>query len=420
MVRDAPDVPPAFDIRSIANRGEDAPKHPNGPGSVVIDATGAWALTRDIRDGVDRPPLAWNLATGRAVDGTWLRLVDDGVRGLRKEADGAIAVAELASGEVVCAVEGLRWPAAAPVPSPDGGFAVSAICLDRAKEHGPSPSVTIWDLSSGRRLREIIAPMRVSTVLAGERLVAADDQNRLEIRDLGSGEQRVVVRGPREKPALLRVDLDGRRAVTIGVKGLVTVWDLATGAVAATHDAMAKLRGGPPKHAHLLADGRLVAEGIFLDVLDLATGELDRSWQARNPNRDRIRALAPLADHPAVVVLLMSRGLFGPNTLEVWDVDQQSLLGQADVSVAQVLAVARSGRAVVAGDDLLASFQLGTGASPSRPAAPAAKKAASAAKKAEPAAKRKAAPAAKRKAAPAAKKQAALPRKKATTRSRSS
>ncbi|APR80669.1 Histone protein [Minicystis rosea] len=344
----------AFEVESLATSSESAPKHGSGPTSIEIDAKGTRALTRG--EGLRDLPLTWNPATGHAVEGAWLRLFDDGARALRKEDDDGIAVADIASGKTLCVLEGQRFPFAPLLVTPEGDLGVSPLGADKAGDARLTPFTDVWDLATGKRIHRLEAPVLMGVLISGGRLVTLDEKNVLAIWDLRAGRKTTEIPGLNERPALLRTD--GRRAVAMGIKGRVTVWDLSTSTVAATHDAFAKLLGGPAKHVRLLADGRrLVAEGWFLDVLDLETGALDRSWVARDPNRDKILAVAPLAEGPFVAVLA-GRGLFDPNTLEVWDVDRKLRVGLAEASDAQVLALAPTGRVVVAGEEAVASFQL--------------------------------------------------------------
>lgn len=359
-----------FEIKAVATSADGAPKHSGGPGEIAVDPTGARALTRDVNGIIDDLPLAWDLATGAAVAGAWLRLHPDGRRGLRREPKGHVALAEFASGKAACTLAGLTSSGAPPVPTPDGAFAVATLGADVAADARPAPFTDVWDLATGRRAHRLDAPLLLGALLPGERLASVDERGVLALWDLRTGKLIAEVPGPRERPRLLRTDAAGHRAIVVTAKGAVAAWDLETKAILATHDAFAQLHGGPPKHVTLLADGRrLVAEGWFLDVLDLETGALDRSWLGRDPNRDRILAVAPLAEGPFVAVL-MSRGLYDPNTLEVWDVDRRLRVGLVEAPDTQVLAVARSGRAVVAGDEGVASFQLHARARGELPAQP--------------------------------------------------
>jgi hypothetical protein len=345
------------------------PDHRSGTEALQVDAKGARALTQRPGATIEDVPSAWDLVAGKPIAGAWLRLLDDGVHGIRRETDGAIVVAEIASGRTAYALEGLRWPLAPPKPSPDGAFAVSSLGADRKASDRPSPFVEVWSLSTGRRLHRIAQPMLLGMLVAGERMLSLDEKHSLSVWDLRTGKRVSTCRGPRERPALLRVSPSGARAVTVGVKGLVTVWDLEKPAVVATHEAFTRLRGGPGKHVRLMADGRrLLSEGWFLDVLDLESGALDRSWVTRDPNGDPIHAVEPMAEGPLVAVL-MGRGLFGPNMAEIWDVDTKLLVASAEVLAGLAMAVHAS-RVVVASEDEVTTFRLHANPEAKAPAQP--------------------------------------------------
>ena len=396
-----------FEIERVATSDARGPGHsPHGfDPSVEIDGRGARAITRVSRrlpsGETERQALVWDLSTGFHVPGAWIALHPDGERALRREADGRVTFCDVASGASLCTLD-LESPRHVAM-SPDSPHAVLSVRDTVPAKASPRIAQVVYDLSTGATLHELSGSFLLEAFVPGGRLLSVDERNVLTLWNLASGRSELVGKGPREQPRVLRLDREGRRAVVVGAKGNLQVWDLAERRIVHEHDALARLRGGPGEHLRLLADGRrLVSEGQFLDVLDLETGALDCSWVARDPNRDRILAVAPLAAGPFVAVL-MCRGLFDPNTLEVWDVDRRLRVGLVEVTDAQVLAVAPGGRAVVAGDEGVVSFQLHARAGvalPPQPALAAPKAASRAAAKKAPAKKAPAKKTPAKKAAP--------------------
>ncbi|MCA9665180.1 MAG: hypothetical protein KC503_06315 [Myxococcales bacterium] len=334
-----------------------AAEHRGGLGRLEVDGEARWALTHDAVARLDRLPIAWDLATDKLLSDRWLRL-DHGNSGraLRALDDDRIALAELEGAKTIALLEGVNWPCAAPQLAVGARFAFGPLVQSAERGARPTPFTTIWDLATGARPRTIDEPTLLGAGLGADRLVTVSDRHQLSVWDLASGQRLHALRGAGGRPSLLCVDASSSRAVTIATDGALTVWDLEGAGVVAQHDSLAALHGGVAAHVRLLGGQRLLCEGWFVDVLDLETGTLDRSWCARDPNRDRILEIAPLADGEHVAVLI-SRGLFDPTTLEVWHVDEQALAGSIEADCGRALVLA-AGHAVIAYDEHVEVFAL--------------------------------------------------------------
>ena len=106
-----------------------------------------------------------------------------------------------------------------------------------------------------------------------------------------------------------------------------------------------------------------------MDILDFTSGELDCSWHARDPNRDTIKRIVPL-ENECFVAVHISRGLFGPTNLEIWDITRRLCVGLLETEPGSVVAVAQSGRVVQACDESVSTFQLARRAGGSLPPQP--------------------------------------------------
>jgi hypothetical protein len=194
--------------------------------------------------------------------------------------------------------------------------------------------VVSWDLATCRRLASVPSPPRrhpsggahrpsfaaATPLLDGRSLAWLDVGFRLHILDLEAGaSQAVIAGGPRELPSGLLVAPDGKRAIGTGSKGAQVLFDVEAGSVIAKRD-----KSPLPARCAWLADGRLVVEGRFLDVVDPESGKR-RTIAGRDPNREPIAAI--VAAGGATVLVLLQRiadpkqPSLAESTWEAWNVD---------------------------------------------------------------------------------------------------
>jgi WD40 repeat protein len=341
--------------------------------AIETDTLGAYALTRVKRlqpdGGVRFESLLWSARTGSNLPGGWIALHPDGEHALRRDPDHSVRFCEIASGRAISLLD----PRPMAPPAMAGGHAVWWVRDSVARDTGPVHGQVVYDLRSGEKTHELSGSFLLASLAPQGQLITVDESNALIVWNVATGRPVTTLRGPREKPLELRVDPARRRAVVVGSSGTLWVWDLDAERLVATHDAHAKLRAGPPRRMVVLADGRLASEGFFLDVLDLDSGVLDRSWIARDPNSQHIHAVAALGTAP-YVALLVARGIVDPFRLEIWDVDRQVLVGVTDVEGAQTLAICAGDLAVLGGDAGVRAVRihLRRGPLPRQPVVPAA------------------------------------------------
>ncbi len=320
--------------------------HGNGFESIETDGVGARALTGG------RNLLLWDLSSGQRLDGEWLRLHPDGVRGLRPDPEG-VALFEIASGQRICALEEV-YRVAPPTLGP-GDLAFHPAYRE-VREMDKPMSPRVWSLTTGKVLHMLAQQALLGAPLPGDRGLLVDARGTATLWDLPAGKLVATMKGAADKPIKLRVSVDGKRAVTIGKKGMINVWDLEAGKLAGSSDAMAKEYGGGARdHFELTADGRRALFASrpgsygdhFVGVMDLASGALDLSWTTADEERE-ITAFAPFpgSAHLAIVIARTTRS---PRTLEIWDVDRRALVATKESSLAWVLAVTPNRRVAVGG-----------------------------------------------------------------------
>jgi len=305
-----------------------------------------------------RESTVYEVRTGRILlEGENLALLPSGRLALAGATGKAVALVDLQSGTR------RELPGAMHAVHPLG---------DRIGWNRQGDEIVSWDLTTGRRLASMPAPPhkypaggahRPSFAAAsprpdGRTLAWLDARFHLHLLDLEAGESRAVIPGgPRELPNGLLLSRDGKRALATGSKDTLVLFDLEAGGVIARQNKLPL-----PRQCAWLADGRLVMEGAFLDVIDPKTGAR-RVITGRDPNREAIAAIIAAG---ATTVLVLVQRIANPKEpfltdwfWEAWDVDagKRRAARRADEATAPVR-LSEKGRLFCArdatGDDYVA------------------------------------------------------------------
>lgn len=207
---------------------------------------------------------------------------------------------------------------------------------DRFAWHLGDDVIEVWDLEKRKPLGTLPAPpiraaipgahapsyWATASLPDGKTLAWLDSRFTLHLFDFEAMKEVATIKvGGKELPERFELSRDGTRALAIGRKGVVVVFDLVKKEVASKKD---KIFGGAPKLLGWLDDGRLVVESRFLDVIDPKTGKR-RLVGSRDPNREAMNGLLALdGSHVLVLVQRMDDPKqFWSTTrfFEVWDVD---------------------------------------------------------------------------------------------------
>jgi WD40 repeat protein len=230
--------------------------------------------------GVDPTLTVWDVSTGTAVmriacDGTAVAWFADGSRVAAAARDGSVKVWEVPTGrEAFAGRVGGGWAIGVAV-SPDGRTLASA--------HGNRRAVRLWDVATGRTVRELVPPAGATGDLAG-----------------------------------VGFHPDGRW-VAAGVPGVgLTLWDVATGAEVRTVGGVFSPSNLEPREIRFAGPDALVAvcqtDGVGL--FDPATGR--EAWATRgtrpgDPTRSGVTGVARSADGSRLA-------LVRNHELTLWDV----------------------------------------------------------------------------------------------------
>jgi WD40 repeat protein len=194
---------------------------------VSLNGDGSQAITTS--SGPDKGPIVRDLSTGErlhtltgrgvAVDGDWSKAVTSSDKG-------TLTVWDLSSGKrlrTLAASNDRVWKVAI---SGDGNRAVSS---------SGDGSAVVWDLESGKRLRTLtghhdwIEAMAVTA--DGNRIVTGSQDGTAMAWDLATGAPPLVLTGHRSAIKAVALTGDGTKAVTGSYDGTAMVWDLTTSMV---------------------------------------------------------------------------------------------------------------------------------------------------------------------------------------------
>lgn len=157
--------------------------------------------------------------------------------------------------------------------------------------HVPTPSgddVTVWDATTGERLRAGVPPRAAARVRWGAALVPGTDlgvvlADRVAVvRDFAAKQDRAALTGHAARVTAAAASPDGRRLATASADGLIRVWD------ARTFRPLSAPSGhpGPVRTVEVSPDGRL-ALTTALDrtarVWDIVTGREIRAFPLDGP-----------------------------------------------------------------------------------------------------------------------------------------
>jgi WD40 repeat protein len=198
----------------------------------------------------------------------------DGRRALSGCSDGNARLWDLATGEILRTLEtnpkGRAWTVAF---TPDGKQAVTGGGNTFEKSDGPASSLKLWDLSTGKQIRQFEGHTkdvrRVAISPDGQRLLSASFDGTMRLWDLQTGKKIRRFDGPGNFVESVSFTPDGKRAVCSYGPGSAAkvydedprcslrLWDLATG----KELKQFKGHGGPVLSLAVSGDGRLLVSG---------------------------------------------------------------------------------------------------------------------------------------------------------------
>jgi len=255
--------------------------HLSGVRRVAISPDGETAATGDLIGNVR----LWNVRTGEQRHSLGLQLVEKGPEGTPAPPEALTQVkgkklrnittySPPAGGKyfedsvrVVKTYEGHYAEILGLVFSPDGKWLASA---------SGDATVRIWDVSTGREVKELVHPRRVSSVVfapKGDALYTGCWDGGVRIWSLPDGVEKKTIYGHADLVDAIVLHPDGKRLASAGADRIVRIWDLDTGVE--RHKLV-----GHTGLIHALAispDGRLLASGSSDQTIrcwDFETGAL--------------------------------------------------------------------------------------------------------------------------------------------------
>jgi WD40 repeat protein len=206
----------------------------------------------------------------------WVRCIAlsaDGTRAVSGSHDLTVRVWDASTGQEQCTLRGHARAIMAVAISGDGRWVVSS---------DSNNVVKLWDASTGKEKRSFPAhPGRVASVAIrrdGKQIVTEGDE--LKVWDAKTGGE-ITLRGHTSPIRRVALSGDDRRIVSADEKGIVRVWDAATG----KELFVLQGRTGPVKAVAVSGDGKRIVsagEGGLLEVWDGQTGKEQLSFRGHS------------------------------------------------------------------------------------------------------------------------------------------
>lgn len=293
--------------------------------------------------------LVWDTASQsvlRTLDNrrsTCVAISPDGKRAVTGSREHTLLLWDLDSGQTIATFETQRSRAKAIAITPDGTRVIVA-CTDRTLRILDFETLGSVAMLEGHQINDVVISAD------GRRALAVGEKDILKIWDLTTGEHVDLREGSRRNLNLVAVDAAGHRALTVANDRLIKVWDLELGTVSATLEGHSQAI----RAVAITPDGRRAissASDSALHVWDLAT----RRCLARFEDRDRT---FKVRDHTIDALAITSDGktaLSGrtDGTVGIWDLTSADILPnlQGHTGSATSVAISSDGRRAISSSD---------------------------------------------------------------------
>jgi hypothetical protein len=147
--------------------------------------------------------------------------------------DGTLSLWDVSTGQRLRQIPGPRDAVGCAAFTPDGRTIVTGSASATTRDVPPGeadPVVRLWDAESGKEVRAFeghrAAVRAVAIAPTGRRVLSASDDGTTRLWDVGSGQEVGRLKGYRSRVLSVALSADGRRALSGHEDGGVRVWDL--------------------------------------------------------------------------------------------------------------------------------------------------------------------------------------------------